>query len=276
MPVGFATPPRSTLLSTRDRVYARLGITGEDAKTDALLEAASAEYAQAVGYGLVRAEVLETFDGVAFGHDRVFGWAPILSLEEVLFQGSTQSLSGFAVIQPLGSVVRSLVLGWPRLTGGLDWSVRYWAGWLTPADDFTTEALAFNAAGKTLTLSAGSWPLLVPGDRIGIAGSDDGHNDKALTVVDRTGLVVTVLEDVTDEAEGEEITVSVSNLPADIEQAVIERLADLRSGSTSSAAGEVTSREVDGAKVTYSTSSTGSTRVSAYSQSVARRMRVPM
>ena len=273
LPITFATPPRTRLLSTVARVSAQLGVSGEDAKLATLLEAASVETLEYLGYGVARAEIIDSFAGNGWP-DRIVAWAPLLELVSVTHDGEAQDLSAFWIHHPEAGIVRA-DNDWSQSNRPL-WSVRLWAGWLTPADDFTTENLAFVASGKSLTLSAGTWPLLLTGDRISISGSDEGANDKTLTVASRTDSVVTVEEDVSDEAEGEEITVSVSNLPADIEQAVIERVADLRSGSTTTAGGAVTRLEADGVVKVFSTSSQGVTRVSAFDRSIARRARVPM
>lgn len=271
MPITFATPPQTRLLSTRARVYERLGITGEDAKTDALLAAASDEVEAVLGYGIARAEVIETFPGHGW-RDKVLGWAPVLSISEVLCDGVAADASGFVVLNPEAAIVRALA--WWAKTDDLDWSVRFWAGWLTPADDVTAATISFAAGDSSINRSSGSWPLLLAGDAIAVSGSP--ANSRRFTVVSRTDAKVVVSEAVTTEVAGASISVAVSNLPLDIEQAVIERVGDLRAGSTTSAGGAVTSIEADGVKKSFSTSSTGTTRVSAYDRSLLRRARIAL
>lgn len=274
MPITFATLPRTRLLSTRARVYARLGITGEDAKTDALLAAASDEAVTVLGYGIARAEVIETFAGGGW-QEQVLGWAPLLELVSATYEGGAMDLADVAIVNPEAGIVRAFS-GFTR-GDRLDYALRCWAGWLTPADDLAGTTYSVVASDSSLNDSASGFPLLRPGDRIVVAGFTTAANNGTFTVVSRTAAKVVVAEaGLVDEAAGDAVTIAVSNLPADIEQAVIERVADLRSGSTTSAGGAVTSIEADGVKKSFSTSSTGTTRVSAYDRSLLRRARIAL
>lgn len=272
--LSFATDPRTRLLSTRARVYTRLGISGEDAKTDALLLAASEEAETVLGYGIVRAELIETFPGSGW-QDKVLSWAPLLELVSVSYQADAQTLSEFAIVNRDAAIARAYG-GWTKCDQ-LDYSAQYWAGWLTPADDLAGTTFSAAAIDNSFNDSASGFPLLRPGDRLVVAGFTTTANNGTFTVVSRTAAKVVISEDVlTDEIAGDAVTFAVSNLPADIEQAVIERVADLRSGSTTTAGGAVTRLEADGVVKTFSTSSTGVTKASSYDRSLLRRARVSM
>jgi len=271
VPVSFATPPRTRLLSTVARAAARLGVAGEDAKIAALLAAASDEAAEVLGYGCVRAEVLETLEASGTGDDRVLSWGPVLELVSISHLGGARDLSDFALVSPTAGLLRSFG-GWGgdgQQSRRLDWSARYWAGWLTPADDVSSNAVTYSSAG-TVTLGDAEWPLLRPGDVV-MGGVS------TLTVVERVSSArIAVAESLSDLEVTAGTVFLCSTLPLDVEQAVIERVGDLRSGTTASAGGAVTSIEADGVRKTFSTSSTGTTRVSAYDQSLRRRARIPL
>lgn len=266
--LSFDTYPRSRMLSTVARVNARLGISGEDAKIAELLAAASYEAETFLGYGIVRAEVNEEFFGIgARWKDRVCDWAPLLAVTSASYAGQSVALSEFKIVNAEAAILRR-TYGWTQSDEDM-WSVTFWAGWLTPADDFETDDITYASTGS-ITLADGTWPLLLAGDRIAIGTA-------ILTVASRVSdTEITVSDTLADSQVTSGVTVYCSNLPADIEQAVIERVQDLRSGSTSSSGGDVTREEIDGISVSYSSSSTGTTRVSTYDRALKSRARLQL
>jgi hypothetical protein len=243
--LSVATQPVSYNLTTAARAEARLGLTsGQDANMATWIEIASREMAAALGFDLVRAEVIDTFAGHGF-IDHAPRWFPVAALVSVAYDGVAATLTDYAIAA--AGVVRALN-GWTQSTDLL-WALRFWGGYLTPVDNVASSALSFAEADSSLNLASGSWPLLVAGDRIVVAGS--ASNNGARTVVSRTAAKVVVAEAVVTEGAGAAMTVAVSNLPAEIEQAVVDMIASLRTGGSGRDA-TIKSETLGPMSVTYS------------------------
>ena len=115
--------------------------------------------------------------------------------------------------------------------GDADYSLTYTAGFLLPDDDIITGVeITSNAAGKTFTLSAGKWPLLVANDAIEFIGFTDSDLNTNFTVATRTDTVLTVNETVSADEVGASIRTIVQTLPEELEQASIELINSWFSG----------------------------------------------
>jgi len=132
--------------------------------------------------------------------------------------------------------------------------VDYVAGYLLPDDDLVTPYIAVDGALKTLTLSVGQYPLLVPGDTVETAGFATAANNATWTVLTRTATVLTVVETgLVTEAQGASggnpKTLRVRTLPDDILRASVDIL---KAWYISRARDPVvTSRSIEGLSITY-------------------------
>lgn len=265
---SWATPPQTTALTTTARVNARLAISGDDARVAELIQVASDEAVTVLGYGIARAELIETLEGSSTPY-LLLGWAPVRSIGAVSHGGSMLDAESVQIVDSDAALI-SAPSGWVRSSRPA-WAIHYWAGWLLPGDDVTSTAIAFEESDSSLNITGRVWPLLLHDDWIVVTGS--AANSGTWRVVARTDAKLVVDGAVTTEVVGQAVTVSVRTLPTDIEHAVIERVKELRDATTSSGGGEVTSESIDGVSVSYSASTAGSSRRTAYETTLARRAR---
>jgi hypothetical protein len=227
---------RTRKLSTVARLKEELGITVTtyDERLGDLLEEVSADVEGFLGYPLRREGVTETC-GADGGQTLAVARFPIVRLDAARFYDTTASgvmlenpdagilyrQEGFSSTLPLQVDLQPLEgppPGYPA------WAFDYLAGYLTRADDVVASGLIAVASGeRTLTRSAGAWPLLASGDAIEIAGFAEAANSGTFTVASRSALVLTVLEEVATEAAGSQtVTIRVRTLPAEIERAALD------------------------------------------------------
>ena len=247
--------PQASDLTTLDRLKTQLGIsgTGSDSVYSSLIPASSARIVKLIRGG-PRRYLEEDFAGSGF-YDKALHDSPaqfsdstVRNRTPIGISGSAEDIANDYAVNANAAVVRRFNT-WYR-TIRPDWKVGYWGGWLVPGDDFTSAAITF-ASGTpgTATLSAGRWPYVVNGDDITFAGT--ASNDGTFVVSNRVSDTVLELDNnVTDEAEGQTITVTVSNLPLDIERACIldsrdgygTRSSGTLTGLTEEVAGEIKER----------------------------------
>lgn len=180
-------------------------------------------------------ETLTAWDGRYL----VLSEGPVVSIEQVLYRSAAVSSTEYTLVPtaPGRAPQRALyrARGWataesgavyPLLSspGDLVWQIDYTAGYLLPEDN---RDLVTTWSAVTLTNSysdsAAHVPLLIAGERPVLAGFTTVGNNGTPTVVSRTAstLVVSGLT-ITDEAAGDEITVTCRTLPHDLERQCIE------------------------------------------------------
>lgn len=266
--LSVTTRASNRLLARVQDVRRRLGLdpaAEQDAVLAELLAAASAAAETYCHRTFAREALSETARGYG-GTLLMLTRTPVVAVSSVLLNG--EAITDYAVDDPdAGFLYRRLgwewtaQLGW-HLTASVrprseepSYAIAYTAGYLLPSDDVETARVAVDGPAKTLTLSAGSWPLLLPGDVVVTAGFAEAANNVALTVALRTASVLTVAETLATEAESDVVkTIRVSTLPADIEEAV--RLAT-RAWWTSRKRdhGAVVSRSVGDLSISYASPS---------------------
>lgn len=269
---SLVTHPKITDLSTLARTKAQLGVSGStnDTLYTELIATTSEAVKSRLGWDPARAEVLDRFAGTGFDTIRL-SRQPLLSFSAVEHDGTAVETDDYKVFaaneeqalltRSLGWTGRSLAFTFPRgdaLSAARSirplWTVQYWAGWLLPGDDFSSANLAFDGTARTLTLSSGTWPLVVAGDRITLSGASNAENSGTFTVSERTSDSVVTLATgagIVDEAEGQTITVTVRNLPRDLERAAIVLIRD--AFAAKDLATNVASEKVGPLSVTYVT-----------------------
>lgn len=224
MTLTVLTPAQQSNLTTLAQVKTALGITDpvDDWTYAALIPQATSQVQGLLGYPGIRREVRDRFRGMGFSTHSLEE-SPLVELGTIQLDGSTiDQTDNLVSIEsaPMSIIRRSDTFS---TTQRPLWTVEYWAGWLVPGDDFSSAAITFANSGQTLTLSSGTWPLLVANDRITLSGATNSENSGTFTVSARTSDTVLTLDSasgIVDEAEGQTITVNVSNLPDAIDRAV--------------------------------------------------------
>ena len=235
MSVSVTTAALKTNLTT---VSAAQSLLGLDAAAKPLLEQlvfrASAAIVTHCHRSFARELVTETVPG--FGDNfLMLDRTPVAGTPTITQNG--EPITDFTVDNAdSGLLYRKLGWTW---TVGLGWNlteytvprsedpqfaVVYGAGYLMPDDDVSAQGLIATSASKTFTLSGGTMPLVVAGDRIVTSGFTQSGNNGTFTVVSRTASTIVVSEALTDEltASADIKTIAVRTLPGDIEQACLE------------------------------------------------------
>ncbi len=267
--ISIGTHPNTTALTTLRRVKVELGLSLTDTSLDELLDALVDEASQAIesycGRAFGRAVVTETMPGT--GRTRlVLTRTPVASVTSVVYNDSTISSSEYAVEDATaGFLYRDDGWYWtvsqdasdlvPRYVPSLptnDYAITYTGGYLLPGDNLSLATLSIAASTDCVKDSASGFPLVVAGDRVTTAGWNTAANNRTMTVVSRTAAKVVVNSTVlVDEAStANPRTVTVRNLPADLERACVETVKAWYLGRTSDP--RMTSKSVGDLSLSYS------------------------
>jgi len=239
MALTISTYAGTTDLTTLAAVKETLGLTSEDAARDALLEKLISRATSAIESFCSRIFARQAYTETLAGYgttEIVLGQAPLAgtSTPTVTYEGDTISTVAVgnrkAAILSLESGFNWTAVGSPHTMVDIavpfseqpDYSVAYTAGWLLPGDDMEVATLSAAASDDSFNDSASGFPLLVVGDRIKVSGFTESANNGTFTVVSRTAAKVVIDGTLADESAGDQVTVTVRNLPHDAEQACIE------------------------------------------------------
>lgn len=234
MGVTISTHPTSVVLVDRAEVRRELRL--DDAAEPILSEVVqhvSSLIEDHCCRSFARAQIVETLPGYG-GPLLMLSRTPVVLVSSVLHEGS--AILDYVVENPdTGMLYRQLgwawtrELGWylgPNLVGRSEhpkFSVTYIAGYLVPDDDVASAALSVSSVDNSFNLSAGSFPLLVAGDRITASGFTDSANNGTHTVVSRTDTKVVVGSALVTEAENADVKLlRVRTLPGSIQRAAID------------------------------------------------------
>jgi hypothetical protein len=239
--ISIGTHPNTTALTTLRRVKVEMGLSLTDTSLDELLGALIDEASQAIesycGRAFARAVVTETLSGT--GRMRLMvSRTPVAAVSAVVYNDSTISSSEYAVEDgAAGFLYRDDGWYWtvsqdasdlvPRYVPSLatnEYAVTYTGGYLLPGDNLSLATLSITSSTDCVKDSASGMPLLVAGDRVTTAGWNNATNNRTMTVLSRTAAKVVVNSTVlVDEASTDQPrTLTVRNLPADVERACVE------------------------------------------------------
>lgn len=229
------TPARSLRLTTPERVATELGADDASAFAD-LVKEVSSDIESFIGYRLVRERVRETVDGD--GTRTLFlTRTPVAALEASRFESSTVSdvsvvepgsgelyrQDRFTSTQPLDIWVRPSVGAPP---GEPTWEFDYWGGYLTRDDDTRASGTAVaHASEQEFELTSGTWPYLVSGDIVDVAGFSNDANNGRMEVLARVSPTrLRVAAALVGEVNSGVATFEARNLPGELERAVLDEI----------------------------------------------------
>lgn len=217
--ISLVTLPDNTALVTLTEFKNELGISGSgsDGVLQALIEQASSRVEGMLGRPILRAQYRETLEGS--GKSRlVLGMRPVISLDAISYQGSTQVLADFEIDnRDAGFLYRTLgVFACPDDPNA--WSVTTTAGWFVGDDDKAVNISV--AASDDSYNSAALFPThLKPEDLFVASGFTAAANNGLRKVVTATTSKITVANALADETSATR-TLRFANLPGAIKRAV--------------------------------------------------------
>jgi hypothetical protein len=198
------TPARTTALTTYATAKDALRLNYEDQTVlDQFIRSASAAIVRYCQRPFARAVYQETVAGYGRTRLRLTG-TPVVRIASLLHRG--QTVEGWALDNPeAGLITREQ--GWPWSAqvslGTLEatvvpaseqavYQVIYTGGYLVPGDNRTSATFSLDATDNSLNESAGTLPLLVPGDQVELAGFGLLGNNGLASVVSGTSSKVTL------------------------------------------------------------------------------------
>jgi len=232
---AFLERANSTDLVSLQSIKDELGEEGfdEDAFLNQLIKEASALVENLCNRTFRRENITELLPGSGRTTMLVRERLPLKTISEIRYDGDSIDNTEYQVHnEDSGIIYRDF--GWSRLepvTMALDltlvnqkaeklWAVDYIGGYLLPDDDlFNITTISADSSGNTFDDSASGFPLLVPGEQFTISGFSDSTIDGTYTVSERTTSSITTVESIpATEAASSSITMTVRNLPYDIER----------------------------------------------------------
>jgi hypothetical protein len=234
--VTILTRPLHTDLTTLATVRADLGLQDDVDDTALAIEntllaryirQASAAIVSATQRTWARGSYRETCSGaLQLTSGLLLQHTPVMAIDQALVNG--EAVTDYTLDDGAGLLDLSETASpWALATAGT-LQVDYTAGYLLPSDDLTSNAISADAASNALLHANAGFPLLVPGDVITVSGFLAEQNNGTATIVSATASEL-VLDGLTldDAAAAEDITLTVSTLPDDIEGACVTTVRSL-------------------------------------------------
>jgi hypothetical protein len=259
------SPAKTSLVPLVD-FKVELGIfgAGDDAVLQMLLDQASSRIEIMLGRPLIRAQYKQTLAGT--GRPRLLlGVRPIASLDAVLYQSSSQSLTDYEIDSREAGFLYRPSGTFSSQDDPNAWEITTTAGYFVADDDLSgsvSVASADNSYNSTALFKVHS----KPGDLITAAGFTNSANNGLRRVVTTTTSKITVNETLVTEAAATR-AITFSNLPGGIYRAVV-MLA--RESYTTRATGNsgIIEESISGAStIRWASSSSSSSGISAAEQS---------
>lgn len=236
---------RTTAFVTLAKVKLALGIQNNDSdeRLNELIEDVSDAVTQYCGRKFARETVTEHLEG--HGHVTLsLARTPIQSVAEVRHITAAVSASGYSVSDPeAGFLYREDTWDSTQPTrtwietdpinqpGSQDWHVDYIGGYLMPNDDFTSSAIVASGVENSFNISGDTFPMLVSGERVIIAGFANDDNNGTFTVLSRTASKLIVDTDLVTEVPSGVIAVLTNIpgngfLPRDLQRIIMSEIRD--------------------------------------------------
>jgi hypothetical protein len=228
------TRPRQSTLTTLATVRGDLGLeedtdavslAAENALLARYIRQASASIARYCNRTWGRAQYRQTWQGQGAPPLALASWlmldhTPVLAIDASLVHG--EPFTDYELDAGAGLLSLTQPLSPWSPTWGASIQIDYTAGYLLPSDTLTSNAISAQASDNSLNHSAAGFPLLVPGDVLTVAGFLAENNNGTATVVSRTASTL-VIEGLTlvDAAAAQDITLTLSTLPDDVEGACV-------------------------------------------------------
>lgn len=268
MNITIVEAARTSGLTTLTRLKGELGIAAADTSKDARLEDMIEEVSAAVVSYCHREFARQSVTERQVGEGRtvqMLSLTPVVGLLEARFEGAEIDLDLLSITNP-GAGFIHLAGGFlntnPRQVGitvepvnqpGIQsYAFDYIGGYILPGDDIspsgTCSALA---ADNSFNLTGDTFPILVSGEFVRVAGFATAGNNGRHRVLSRTEAKLIVASTLTTEAPSGVVTIRSRNFPRDVEAWVLSELRDRYLMASRPGASDVTSERIGDWAATY-------------------------
>jgi hypothetical protein len=291
MRVTTVEAARSTALTTLSRIKGELGIASSDTSQDTRLEDLIEEVSAAVVTYCGRAFARESLTEYQVGYGRTvqsMSLTPIVSLLAVRLDGDAIDLADLTVADPgagfiqvaggfrnTGARVQGIEVSEVNQPGVQSYAFDYIGGYVLPGDDITASGICVaSGLDSSFNLTGDTFPILVSGEFIRVAGFAAAGNNGRFRVLSREEQKLIVGSTLVDEAPSGIVTIRARNFPRDVEAWVIAEIRDRYLMSSRTGASDVSSERIGDWAATYKTTAAGdSAEWSGLSERTARGLR---
>ena len=219
--LSYVTPARNVDLTTLATIKQEMLVSGsdDDALLERLIDEASEDVENRLGWKISRAQVRESFAGNGDLRVRLTR-RPLAALVSITFDGAAIDLAN-VTIASLEKAELVLESRWTKTDRPL-WVVTYWGGWLMPGDAISDSTLTAAASDKSFNDPSLRMPLLLPDEWI-VAGTEwAAANQGTHKVATRTAAKIVTTSTLADESNATVKTLNARTLPREIERACID------------------------------------------------------